>query len=74
MVLVDKDKPAVLSDLENTRSNISYGCKGKKQDGKTGERGLRVRTSTDKAFWKSGINILSITSEYIKNARVCSSC
>lgn len=24
-----QDKPAMLSDLENTRPNISYGCKGK---------------------------------------------
>lgn len=40
MISVEKDKPSVLFDLENTMLNVSYGpkVKKKKQDGKTGER------------------------------------
>lgn len=38
MILVEKDKPSMLFDLENTVPSVSYGPKVKKQDGKTGER------------------------------------
>lgn len=44
MISVEKDKPSVLFDLENTMLNVSYGPKVKKKNKMVRqERGLGVR-------------------------------